>query len=287
MIKSATLFDFGITTSGYITAYAEAPVTPDAAGVKWGLFDCDGWNDGVDVKQNLFERPHADGAIYDEFHYAPRVMELHGGLVAPDRRTAVEAVRRLKAAFALRDGSYDVNALKYLVIDEYAPNHASGILDYGSYFTFCRRAGKISAKPSQYGVAYEWSVPIVCPDPLKYAINQIHATSPAAAPAVLTISSAGTMPVLAEFYITGPVTNPILTHNRTGWFMKFNGSLTAGQTVGFNCALHSAGGTLDRTNVDVSSRWFPVMPGVNVYTLSGAGQTSATKVECYWYDGYE
>lgn len=288
MIKQIILFDYGVVTSGYITAVAEAPVAPDTFGVKWGLFDCDGWDGGVDVRQAVFDRPNADGVAYDEFHYAPRVMEIRGGLVAPSRRIAAEAVRRLKASFALHDTVMTPNGLKYLLVDEYAPNHASGGGDVGSFFTFCRRAGKIDVRPAQYGTAYEWSVPVICPDPLKYAVTQLHNTKTNFNGGPLVVTSEGTMPVLPEFILSGPITNPVITHDRTGWFMAFQGALGAGQSVGWNAAGHSAGGTLNRSNLVAGSRWFPVLPGVNNYTLTGGtGPTGATQFECFWYDGYD
>lgn len=261
-----------------IVLYGYAPITPDANGIRWGLFDCEGWDGGADVRQALFERPFQDGALADHFALAPRVLDIHGGFIADTRDNAILAAHRLKRAFNPTSYAY-ADVLTRIYAHEWGSPQPFLFLDV-------RRAGPPVLKFSQAGRACEFSVPVVAPDPRKYGYNFNYLTVTSAAP-VITATGAGDLPSSAVFVITGPVTNPRLTHDRTGWYVQFNGALSGVQSVGFTTGDHSAGGTLGRNNVDPASRWFPMLPGVNTFTLTGTGMTSATKLEAYWYDSYD
>lgn len=281
MISTLTFPNYDASASTVMYAEASA-ITADSFGVKWGLFDIEGWNNAEAVRQAVYERPFQDGAVLDAFSYGPRVMDIHGGLVAPTRALAMAAVRRLKGSFEVRDSSYG-NTLRRLFVDEF--------IDPATHSTDCfidvRRADAIQIVPSVYGRAVEFSVPVIAPDPRKYARNQQHITLTNATAAPLVITSQGDTPTWVEVIITGPITNPKVTHDRTSWFVAFIGSLTGAQSVGFSTRTHAAGGTLGTDNVNRQSRWFPILPGVNNLQLSGTGTTSATKLEAFYFDAYQ
>lgn len=265
--------------SGFTVMFADPnTISPDSFGVKWGLFDIDGWNNAADVRAAVFDRPFQDGAVLDDFTYAPRIMDFHGGLSAASQTIAITAVRRLKSMFEVRDSNYG-SSLRRLFVEEYAP------VPDGSPWQYIdvRRQGAIEIHPFNAGKAFEFSVPLIAPDPRKFAYNQQHVTATGASPLVLAATGQGDTPTYVELVITGPVTNPVVTHNRTGWHVNFTGSLAAGQTVTLNTRDHTAVGTLTRQNITFA-QWFPLLPGANTYTLTGTGTTGATKLEAFWYN---
>lgn len=265
-----------------MTMYASRnDLVADGYGVKWALFDVQGWLDGMDAKPAVFERPFQIGANLDAFSYGPRVMEIHGGFIAPDRPAGVDATRRLLSCFNIFDGNYGIG-LQRLYVDEYSLSRGG----FGVY-SDVRCSGRPEIKPQQLGVAYEFSIPVIAPDPRKLSQLQTHISLPNAPSGPLAATSIGDTPTWAEMIITGPVTNPKVTHDVTGWYMQFIGTLAAGQSVGFNTRDHTVGGSLGRAQLVTLSQWFPVMPGANNYTLTGTGMTSATQLDLYFLDAYQ
>lgn len=262
------------------TLYSQPPPVPDLQGTKWALFDLDGWNNSEPVRAPSFDSPNMDGAVLDTFSHSARVLELHGGLLATSRILGENATRKLNQAFELRDASYRPT-LRPLLVTPFSLVGVNGLLRLD-----VRRAGAIQWKPYLYGKAWEFSVPLIAPDPRKIAPQQ-HITLVPAAGVALVAYNDGDTPSWAEMIITGPITNPIVTHDRTGEFVRFNGVLGAGQSVGFNTKDHTAGGSLGRADVDVTSEWFPMLPGRNAFTLTGSGTTSATKLELFWSNTFQ
>lgn len=259
------------------TDAAGVAANPDSNGVKWGLFDLDGWNNGVDVKPATYDRPFQDGATLDRFTYAARMLTLHGGLVAPTAALATAAVRELMQGTNPHDDNYG-DALRTLSV---VPLDSAGLFQTMGF----RRSGSPIIKPSQYGKAYEFQVPMIAPDPRKYAAAQSTATaSPFSRP--VSCTSLGNIDSFVQVVITGPITNPVVTHNRTGWTWKANQVVPGGGGIGFDTKLHTTG-PYPRSVVDVASQWFPILPGVNLYTLSGSGTSGATAMTVSWYDAWE
>lgn len=279
MIRDVTVYAYDASDPITMTTNP-AGLTPDAHGVKWALEDIDGWNNGPDVKAPVFDFPGQDGGIAGAFNYKPRLLELVGGLLAPSQQLAEEACQRLLGAFELRNNAYQ-DTPRPAWINDYDTT-GSG------YFALWKRNGVIELKPAMYGRAARFSVPLVMEDPRKYSFLTPSVTALGPSSPVVSATVLGNMPTFPVLVrVTGPVSNPRVTHTRTGRFFEFTGSISAGQYADINMQSHVVTGAKTRNDMIGASQFFPLLPGTDGATLTGGGMTGATALRIDWKHAYQ
>ena len=81
------------------------------------------------------------------------------------------------------------------------------------------------------------------------------------------------------FTVTGPVSNPIISNQTTGQQIKLNLVLGASDVIGIDCQSGTVtlNGTANRnTNVDITTQFFGLTPGVNTIGYGSSDSTAVT-----------
>jgi hypothetical protein len=197
-----------------------------------------GWEDSAPVRVAVAERSQQDGGWDSAGFFGPRVIS-HAGRV--EQASRVEALAVLDQLQALSPGT-----LHEFIVDD--PN--SGIRS-----ALVRVGGTSVEWHGPVGFAY--TIQLTAPDPLKYGPATIQVASladsaggaglayplaypldyglaPGFTPGALTVTNAGTASYFPRLRVDGPVTNPVVTLVETGDWVRYNGTVPAGQHLDIN-----------------------------------------------------
>ena len=155
-----------------------------------------------------------------------------------------------------------------------------------------------------------WQVTVRLPDPLLYGPETFLSTGldgvagtgrvwprvwprdwgiPAGeTPGSIEVPNDGTAPYWPRLRIDGPVPNPVVTLNETGDWVRFNGSLGAGQWLDFDLANRRVllnGQVSLRQFVTSSGRWLMVPPGGGSVSWAADGADPAATLSVWSYEG--
>lgn len=95
----------------------------------------------------------------------------------------------------------------------------------------------------------------------------------------LTWINSGNRPGTGTIIITGPIINPVITHDTSGSELEFNITIAAGQTLTVELRDHTVllNGTANRRSALVNtSRWFLLQPGANSLRFGGTDPGGTT-----------
>jgi tail protein len=101
-----------------------------------------------------------------------------------------------------------------------------------------------------------------------------------ATPGGATVSNDGNRPTPAEFLITGPIENPVISNTTSGHTMGFTIALAAGETLTINTRDRTVylNGNNNRRNTLTTVDWFDLEPGDNFIGFGGLSGTGSTMV---------
>ena len=207
----------------------------DEFGTVWSVAESSGWTDGVDFRMQREARSGQDG----EWDTRPL-------------RTARE-VTLMGHAQAVSHAALEQSQRKFLalpVVDRITGTSDEGVLEAACYQAeakFKHQSDKVAT----------WQLSVVAPDPLLYGPETFLSTGldgvagtgrtwdrvwprdwgvPAGeTPGSLNVPNAGTAPYWPRLRIDGPVPNPVVTLNETGDWVRYNGTLLAGQWLDIDC----------------------------------------------------
>jgi Phage tail protein len=247
----------------------------DANNVAWVLQGVTGWDSPPVAVGAVIQRSADHGGWPTAQFYGPRIITLTVWASAPSQALRDQARLSLQQAVPFSD-------LATFTYDEPVPKLA-----------YVRRnaASTIGETyPTTCDVIF--SIPLVAPDPRKYAVNPVTTTSltvvntsplalpftlPVTFPPVVPLGSAGVLAVNSGNFetrpvitVTGPITNPAVTNGSTGQVVSFTGlTLTASEQLVLYTDLRQAyiGGQF--YPADSSSAWFVLEPGSTLVSLSG------------------
>jgi hypothetical protein len=234
----------------------------DDEGREWIVTNLEGW-DSPDVRAAVTNRPQADGAWVGDFWHAARMLEVTGFVDCPTVEAAWRTKDELARAMNLLRSSAE------LVVVEDAARQVS-----------VRRNGRLLLK--QTGGLLEFSIPLIAPDPHKYAV--IESTAVGQVGESLVATNAGSVATPASATITGPVSEPILRNVTTGEEIAVDADLDDGETMEVDFDLHTVtiDGVSQRHAVLSGYRWWRLEPGDNGVRLDGSGYTAVSNVELRW-----
>ena len=283
----------------YQAAYMSSPlVIPfgqiDANGIAWAILEVKGW-DGIPTVGGVLSKTADHGSLATSQFYGPRVVVINAFASAPTQ--ALRDVARATMAQCV-----PVNDLMTFTYNEPVPK-----------FVSCRlngQAGIVETCPDLCSV--EFQIPLVCPDPRKYSIQQQNLTMqvPNFVPAPLTIpfpiplvlpstvppgiatgvatnnGSFETRPIIT---ITGPCPAPVITNVTTGQVISFS-EVTLGNADTLEIDTDNRIAFLNGAPVaaDLSSAWWVLDPTTITISLSSAtgdADIGATLVMT-WFDAY-
>jgi hypothetical protein len=261
--------------------------TTDASGVTWQWHSIDGWDSPPTAGQGVIQRSADQGGWPAPQFFGPRIITLHGMASAPDQPTRDQARALLQQAVP-------VNDLAVLQYNEPVPKIA--------YVRRNASAAITETCPTLCDVVF--SIPMVAPDPRKYAIPAQTAgvvigppsLSTLALPFSLPVSFPGNIPPSATsvtvvnsgtfetrptLVITGPITSPGVVNATTAQAVTFTGlSLRATDQLVLDMDARQALLNGSFQPADVSSAWWVIEPGstqiyLNGITTGGASLTAS------------
>jgi Phage tail protein len=264
----------------------------DASGITWQWQSIDGWDSPPTAGQGVIQRSADQGGWPAPQFYGPRIITVTGMASAP-----TQALRDY--ARALLQQAVPVNDLATLQYNEPVPKVA-----------YVRRnaSASITEKcPTLCDVVF--TIPMVAPDPRKYAIPAQTAgvvipppsSSTLALPFSLPVSFPGNTPPSATsvtvvnpgtfetrptLVITGPITNPGVVNASTAQLVSFTG-LSLGLTDQLVLDMDSRQALLNGVfqPADVSSAWWVIQPGSTEIYLDGITNGGAS-LSATWSPAY-
>ncbi|RSM63678.1 phage tail protein [Amycolatopsis sp. WAC 01376] len=266
--------------------------TVDAEGVEWWVTKEEGWASSPAVRLTMTDRPERDGAFDAPSYRSPRVITLEGTAIAPDRISKERAKDGLAAV--LNDGS---RLFPLVVTEPHAVRRA-----------MVRLSGESKIMDKKAG-AFEFSVQVTAPDPLRYSAELRVATCPLPSSAGglsfplafpldfgtgatggrLSLENNGTVAAWPTWKISGPCADPVLINTQTGEELAFQIQLAAGEVLVVDTDARTVllQGLASRRSVMLPhSRWFPlVRGGIDVAFRAGA-YNPAARLTAEWRDAW-
>lgn len=250
-----------------------------------------GWDDSPEVVGSFPQRVGQDGAWDAPGYFGPRTVQVDGFVSEPSRAAARSFADQLTALAG-------VGAVWLSVAG-----------DVGTRAAFVRvSSGAVLEWVS--GASFRYSVTVVARDPLKYGaarygtakLNGAVGTGlayplvyprdygvPAGqAPGAVSVANSGTAAYWPRLRIDGPVSNPVVTLPETGDWVRFNGSLLAGQWLDFDLANRRVllnGQVSLRQFVSSSGRWLAVPVGGGSVSWAADAYSAAATLSVWSYEG--
>ena len=255
--------------------------------------DLPGWDDAADVRNGLQAKAQQDGA-WD-------------GTGSSDARTVTIAglvqEATTEAAYAVL---YQLAALRPQSVHEIAVvNDAVGSLSAMTRVT-------VGMKPVwEDDRSFTYTMTVTAPDPLKYgpptfATATLATSTPGAGriwprawptdwgipagvtPGAVAVANAGTAAYWPRLRIDGPSPNPVVSMVETGAWVRYGGTLTAGQWLDFDMANRRVllqGQVSVRQLVSSSGDWLAVPEGGGSVAWTDDGGDPAAKLSVWGYEG--
>lgn len=262
----------------------------DAAGVEWVAEGVGGWWAAPESSGELSRRAYRDGAWAEPAFHVGKTLVVSGGLIAPDRVKARDAVENLMGAVPL-----DVPAA--LVVSE----------DGLDRHMMVRQEGQPIVEWLSDRVV-RWNVQLQAPDPRRFSGDGVAPTysaitylpeqsggltapftAPFTVPGVVTsgsvtVTNKGTArtPVRATMY--GPLDNPVLRSGTQS--MTFNLSLDATEylVVDLDARTAKLNGQASRRGT-MTGHWITVAPGDSL-SFDASTYSSAARMIVEWSDSW-
>jgi hypothetical protein len=262
----------------------------DAAGGLWRVTGMTGWYDGAQDRHNRLPKAQQDGAWPSTGHADDIPISISGTARFADPVAAKLAARQFRTV-----GGHGTSEM--VVID------AAGPLSAG-----VERDGKSVDWVNHF--MFDWSLLLTATDPLFYGAptfdtaNLSTATpgagkvypvaypldygiAPGVTPGAVAVANAGTAPYWPRLRIDGPVTNPVVTLVESGAWVRFTGSLLAGQWLDLDMANRRVllqGQVSVRQNVSSSGDWLSVPVGGGSVTWSADTADPAALLSMWGYE---
>lgn len=264
----------------------------DAEGVEWTVAPTEGWHDGAPQRTNRQPKAQQPGSWPATGQKGERIVRLNGLATAPSVDVLEGAGRRLAAVLAGGQmgplvGSSTYGTLSTQVQLEDAPTFrpltdktaaytiavaASDPLLYGLP-TFAT-ASLASATP---GAGLQW--------PLSWPLDW--GIPPGVTPGAVSVANAGTAAYWPRLRIDGPVLNPVVTLVETGAWVRYNGSLLAGQWLDLDMANRRVllqGQVSVRQRVSSSGNWLAIPVGGGSITWTADTADPAALLSVWGYE---
>jgi hypothetical protein len=254
--------------------------------------DLPGWDDAPDVRNGLQSKAQQDGA-WDGTGSSDARTVTAVGLV--QERTPQAAYAVLRAMQALTP-----QAIHELAVVDDAIGSLSAMVRV-----------TVGVKPVWIGdTAFEYTLTVIAPDPLKYgpptfatatlstatpgagkvypvAYPVDYGIAPGVTPGAVSVANAGTAAYWPRLRILGPVTNPVVTLVESGAWVRYTGSLLAGQWLDLdmvNRRVLLQGQVSVRQNVSSAGDWLSVPPGGGSITWSADTADPAALLSVWGYE---
>lgn len=278
----------------YQPAWSQVPLSiplgsTDASGITWRLNMVEGWDSPPAAVGQVVQRSADHGGWPTAQYYGPRILTLDVTAEAPTQALRDQARAQLQQAVSISD-------LCVFTYDEPVPKLA--------YVRRNAQAGITESYPNLIGV--DFSIPLVAPDPRKYATVAQSASSQASSPAVplslpfsggtpvtlanevppgtqgIAAVNSGTFETRPVVTVQGPAGAPAIVNASTGMAVSFS-SLTLKSTDTLVLDMDARQAYLNGafTPADSSSAWWVLEPGASVIYLTASGSNGSV-ISAQW-----
>lgn len=273
----------------YVQLDGWAAPASDADGTAWIATEVTGWTAVTAVRLSQLERPRRHGVFDGPNFYGPRIVVVAGTTLAQTRALAIKA-QDIMASVA----AWDSESLFPLVVTEPGQTPRQCMV---------RLAAETKVSPVYGGLAFDWNLSLTAPDPRRYDTTDtvVDLMLPAANPGGLilptgvpltapltgavvnetTLVNNGTANMAPTVTFFGPLTNPAISNNTSGYTLSLAYTLLAGDSlvVDFEARTAMLNGTASRTYaLDTSATWWDILPGANDIVFTGAAGTGYAEV---------
>jgi Phage tail protein len=255
----------------------------DSNGVAWAWLSLDGWDSPPTAGQGVIQRSADHGGWPAPQFLGPRILSLKVIASAPTQALRDQARAQLQQCVP-------VNDLATLQYNEPVPKIA--------YVRRNATATVAEQLPTQVDAIF--TIPLVCPDPRKYAIPSQTATLTVAPPSqsslslpfslpvsfpgnvppgatTITATNSGTFETRPTISVSGPISSPAVVNASLSQQVSFTG-LSLGPTDVLVLDMDSRQALLNGnfTPADVSSAWWVMQPGSTQIYLGGVTSGGAS-----------
>ena len=271
-------------------AYAGIVLTGfDQYGTEWTVEKSSGWSDGVNLRVQREARSQQDGEWDTQPLRSAREVTLMGKAYATSHLNLEQSGRAFTGA-PLR-------------------GFMSGRSDEGELLAACYMSDAPRFEHLSGGIA-GWQLTVVAPDPLLYGPETYGSTGlsgvagtglvyplaypldygvPAGqTPGAVPVPNAGTASYWPRLRIDGPVANPVVTCNETGDWVRYNGTLAAGQYLDIDCANRRVllqGQVSQAARVTFSGRWLVIPAGGASLSWNADTSDPAASLSVFAHEG--
>jgi len=267
-------------------------VGADSLGGFWRLMDLQGWHDGVSLRRNRQDRAQQDGAWASTGFRSGRPITLSGMARFGNAANAKFASRNFRAIVG--NSHADM-----MVIDSGGEVHATVELDGDLKVVWLNE------------LMFNWTVLLYATDPLLYgaavsgsaSLSNVTAgagrtwprvwptsygITPGTTPGSIGLPNVGSAAYWPTLRVDGPVPNPTITCNQSGAWVRYNGTVLAGQWLTVDCANRRVllnGQVSVRSRVTSSGDWLSIAPGGGSLSWAADAADPAAKLSVYGFQG--
>ncbi len=265
----------------------------DSFGVTWTVRTAPGWHNAPPMRSERLPKAQQAGSWPSKGHAAEKLVTLKGTASAPDLVTLEDAATRLAAVLA-SGGMGDL----------------VGVSAYGALSMSVSLEDAPEFDPTSDTTAV-YQITVTAPDPLKYgpptyATANLSTSTPGAGriwprawptdwgipagvtPGAVAVANAGTASYWPRLRVDGPSSNPTVSMVETGAWVRYGGTLLAGQWLDFDMANRRVllqGQVSVRQLVSSSGDWLAVPVGGGSVAWTDDGGDPAAKLSVWGYEG--
>lgn len=252
-----------------------------------------GWDDAPAIRSGIQDRAQQDGGWDASGFYGPRIITVEGMVDQPSHA----------AAKAVAD---ELLSLSPRTVHEFAvDNEAVGVR------TAWVRVTQGAVLEWLNGEAFTYGLQVTAPDPLKYGPQVFGQATLATSgggggltwpltwpldwgvvagttPGAVSVGNAGTASYFPRLRIDGPVPNPTVTLAETGDFIRYNGTVAAGQWLDIDLDRRRVllnGQVSMRHLVTFGGAWLSVPPGGGTVSWTADAADPAATLSVWSYEG--
>lgn len=259
-------------------------------GGRWKVTSIEGWY-GRTTRRDLQDKAQQDGAWPSTGHdTAPQII-VRGVALFSDAATCKQAARTLTVAGG--------NGLTEMMVED----------SLGALTRMVELDGCTVSPVNQ--LEFGWSLQVTAPDPLLYGPPTFDSTTlastaagagltypltypldygvaPGVTPGAVTLSNEGTHAYWPRLRIDGPVPNPVVTLVETGDWIRYGGTVLAGQWLDVDCANRRVllnGQVSVRQAVTSAGSWLAVPVGGGSVSWTADAADPAASLGVWGYQG--
>lgn len=280
---------YSVILGGFEMAYRD---TETNAGVD--VSDIAGWFDLPDVRSSIVDRVGTSGGFDGKPLYSSRVITLTGTLTGATQGEVIATRDTLAGILYTGD-------LITLTVDHE---------EVGELSVAARPSAAPNFAPAGGSTSMDFSITLTAPDPLKYGSLVFGSTDLSGqvgtglvyprvypldygvpqgqTPGSVPVGNTGEVAYWPRLRIDGPVTNPVVTCNETGDWVRYNGTVLAGQWLDILAADRRVllnGVVSVRQNVTSHGSWLFVPPSGASFSWAADTADPAAALSVWSYEG--